>query len=79
MPKQQIEAQLAQLENPTELSQGRAILDYWMSWGVRGDNTAEKAVYLGYVIAKDLYPSLEGQSLEDFIRDVLDGKVKSLY
>jgi hypothetical protein len=79
MPKQQIEAQLAQLENPTELSQGRAILDYWMSWGVRGDNTAEKAVYLGYVLAKDLYPSLEGQSLEDFIRDVLDGKVKSLY
>ncbi|RGP76891.1 isoflavone reductase [Fusarium longipes] len=79
MSKEQIEAQLAQLEDSNVLSQGRAILEYWMSWGVRGDNTAEKAEYLGYVLAKDLYPSLKGQSLEEFIQDVLDGTVKSLY
>ncbi|CEI61361.1 unnamed protein product [Fusarium venenatum] len=79
MPKEQIEAQLAQFKDTTELSQGKAITEYWMSWGVRGDNTAENAVYLGYVLAKDLYPSLKGQSLEDFIRDVVDGKTKSVY
>ncbi|CAF3491292.1 unnamed protein product [Fusarium graminearum] len=79
MSKEQIEAQLAQFKDPAELSQNRAIMDYWMSWGVRGDNTAENAVYLGYILAKDLYPSLTGQSLEDFIRDVLDGKTKSVY
>jgi hypothetical protein len=79
MSKEKIEAQLAQLKSPDELLQQRAILDYWMSWGVRGDNTADNAVYLGYVLAKDLYPSLKGQSLEDFIGDVLDGKVKPVY
>lgn len=79
MSEEQIEAQLAQFKDPNELSQGRAIFEYWKSWGVRGDNSAEKAVYLGYVLAKDLYPSLEGQSLEEFIRDVLDGKVKKAY
>jgi uncharacterized protein YbjT (DUF2867 family) len=79
MSKEKIEAQLAQLKSPDELLQQRAILDYWMSWGVRGDNTADNAVYLGYVLAKDLYPSLNGQSLEDFIGDVLDGKVKPVY
>jgi hypothetical protein len=79
MSKEKIEAQLAQLKNPDELLQQRAILDYWMSWGVRGDNTADNAVYLGYVLAKDLYPSLKGQSLEDFIGDVFDGKVKPVY
>ncbi|QPC70364.1 hypothetical protein HYE68_001116 [Fusarium pseudograminearum] len=79
MSKEQIEAQLAQIQDPAELSLNRAVLDYWMSWGVRGDNTAENAVYLGYVLIKDLYPSLTGQSLEDHIRDVLDGKTKSVY
>ncbi|KAH7185033.1 uncharacterized protein B0J16DRAFT_124048 [Fusarium flagelliforme] len=78
MTKEILESQLAQFKTD-ELSQNRGILEYWMSWGVRGDNTPEKAEYLGYVLAKDLYPDLKGQSLEDFIKDVLDGKVKKAY
>ncbi|KAI1071639.1 hypothetical protein LB507_005066 [Fusarium sp. FIESC RH6] len=78
MTKEMLESQLAQFKTD-ELSQNRGILEYWMSWGVRGDNTPEKAEYLGYVLAKDLYPDLKGQSLEDFIKDVLNGKVKKAY
>lgn len=78
MTEEMLESQLAQFKTD-ELSQNRGILEYWMSWGVRGDNTLEKAEYLGYVLAKDLYPDLKGQSLEDFIKDVLNGKVKKAY
>ncbi|KAF4996922.1 hypothetical protein FDECE_12245 [Fusarium decemcellulare] len=52
---------------------------YWNSWGIRGDNTPEYAKYLGYLVAKDLYPDLEGRSLESFIQEVLEGKGRKVY
>ncbi|KAM0266633.1 hypothetical protein ACHAPA_006683 [Fusarium lateritium] len=79
MSKEQLEEQLVQFKNTSEISQSRAILEYWMSWGVRGDNTPESAVYLGYLLASDLYPSLRGGSLESFIQGVLDGKEGKVY
>ncbi|CAJ0543598.1 Ff.00g038310.m01.CDS01 [Fusarium sp. VM40] len=79
MSKEQLEEQLVAFKDTNEISQNRAILEYWMSWGVRGDNTPENAVYLGYLLASDLYPSLRGGSLESFIQDVFDGKGESVY
>ncbi|KAF5664701.1 isoflavone reductase [Fusarium heterosporum] len=74
LSEDQISEQLLQFKGAHEISQTRAILEYWMSWGVRGDNTAENAVYLGYLLASDLYPSVRGGSLESFIQNVFDGK-----
>ncbi|KAF4420152.1 hypothetical protein F53441_14397 [Fusarium austroafricanum] len=79
MSKEQIEEQISPFKKAGESNDMRSVMEYWMSWGVRGDNTAENAVYLGYVLAKDLYPELQGRSLEEFIQDVLDGKVKKFY
>ncbi|KAH6951942.1 isoflavone reductase-like protein [Fusarium avenaceum] len=79
MSKEQLEEQLVAFKDTSEISQNRAILEYWMSWGVRGDNTPENAVYLGYLLASDLYPSLRGGSLETFIQDVFDGKGEKFY
>ncbi|KAH7233096.1 hypothetical protein BKA59DRAFT_549449 [Fusarium tricinctum] len=79
MSKEQLDEQLVQFKDTKEISQNRAILEYWMSWGVRGDNTPENAVYLGYLLASDLYPSLRGGSLESFVQDVFDGKGEKVY
>ncbi|KAF5682454.1 isoflavone reductase [Fusarium circinatum] len=79
LSKEQIEEMLAPFKASTELNQMRAMYEYWKSWGVRGDNTPENAVYLGYVLAKDLYPSLQGRSLEEFIKDAAEGRVKKAY
>jgi hypothetical protein len=79
LSKEQLDEQLLQFKNTSVISDNRAILEYWMSWGVRGDNTPENAVYLGYLLASDLYPSLRGGSLEAFIQDVFDGKGEKVY
>lgn len=52
----------------------RAISEYHYSWGVRGDNTPESAVYLGYLDFKELYPGVTGRTIRDFFREVLAGK-----
>lgn len=52
---------------------------YWHSWGVRGDNTPEYALYLGYLNAKDLYPDLKGISLRTYCQEVLDGQGRRVY
>jgi hypothetical protein len=79
LSKEQLEEMLAPFRGSTEQNQLRSIYEYWMSWGVRGDNTPENAVYLGYVLAKDLYPSLQARSLEEFIKDAAEGRVKKVY
>ncbi|KAF5570665.1 isoflavone reductase [Fusarium phyllophilum] len=79
LSKEQLEEMLAPFKGSTEQNQMRSIYEYWMSWGVRGDNTPENAVYLGYVLAKDLYPSLQGRSLEEFIKDAAEGSAKKVY
>ncbi|KAF5574646.1 isoflavone reductase [Fusarium pseudoanthophilum] len=79
LSKEQLEEMLAPFRGSTEQNQMRSIYEYWMSWGVRGDNTPENALYLGYALAKDLYPSLQGRSLEEFIKDAAKGRVKKVY
>lgn len=48
-------------------------LQYLRSWGLRGDNTPENAEYLGYVSAKDLYPTMGFIKFEDFLKELIDG------
>ncbi|KFZ12987.1 hypothetical protein V501_03941 [Pseudogymnoascus sp. VKM F-4519 (FW-2642)] len=53
-------------ENAT--AYGKIVMyQYYHSWGVRGDNTPEYARYLGYIIAKELYPDLKGNTLAAYI------------
>ncbi|CAG9941841.1 unnamed protein product [Clonostachys rosea f. rosea IK726] len=56
-----------------------AMSQYELVLGIRGDNSPERAKYLGYLIGKDLYPDLQGESLEQFINDTLAGKIERLY
>ncbi|PLB43351.1 NAD(P)-binding protein [Aspergillus steynii IBT 23096] len=49
------------------------------SWGIRGENTPEYAAYLGYLNGKDLYPDFEFTKFEDYVKEVLEGKVKGVY
>ncbi|KAJ4211705.1 hypothetical protein NW759_012307 [Fusarium solani] len=62
------------LENVSESQ-----FQYWNSWGIRGDNTPEFAKYLGYLLAKELYPDLEGRTLEAYVKDALDGKEQAAW
>lgn len=52
---------------------------YQLSWGVRGDNTPEFAKSIGYLTSKELYPDMDYTKFEDFLRMVLDGKMKPVY
>ncbi|RSM06734.1 hypothetical protein CEP52_005571 [Fusarium oligoseptatum] len=56
-----------------------AIFQYWNTWGIRGDNTPEYARYLGYLIAKDLYPGLEGKPYKKYCEETLEGKSHAVY
>ncbi|KAL1599830.1 hypothetical protein SLS60_007635 [Paraconiothyrium brasiliense] len=56
-----------------------AQMQYWYSCGIRGDNTPEYAEYLGYLSIKDLYPDIIGITLEDYTREVLEGKGRRVY
>ena len=52
---------------------------YTISWGIRGDNTPEYAKYLGYLTSKELYPEMEFVCFENFLQEVLDGRMKGVY
>jgi uncharacterized protein YbjT (DUF2867 family) len=52
---------------------------YVRSWGIRGDNTPERAKELGYVTSKELWPEMEFVKYEDFLGDVVAGKAKPVY
>ncbi|KAH8736072.1 hypothetical protein BGZ61DRAFT_489864 [Ilyonectria robusta] len=56
-----------------------AQFQYWHTWGIRGDNTPEYARYLGYLNAKELYPDLEGKTLEAYCQELLNGDGKGVY
>jgi len=68
-------------QNPTEINAKLAFIanQLFYSWGIRGDNTPENAEYLGYLNGKDLYPDFEYVTFEDYVKEVLDGKVKGVY
>lgn len=55
------------------------LLQYYLSWGVRGDNTPEYAEYLGYLNAQELYPDFKPRTYEAFMRELLDGKGEKIY
>lgn len=52
---------------------------YALSWGVRGDNTPEKAEEVGYVTSKELWPEMEFSGFEDFLKDTLEGRGAAVY
>lgn len=56
-----------------------AQLEYWYSCGIRGDNTPENAKYLGYLLAKDLYPDIIGVTLEAYTHEVLEWRGRRVY
>ena len=67
-------AKLAQ--NPVD-PQGMMVVgmgQYRQLLGIRGDNTPEKAKYLNYLDARDLYPDIRVTPLHQYIEDVLAGK-----
>jgi hypothetical protein len=54
-------------------------LEYYYSWGIRGDNTPAYAEYLGYLNSKDLYPDFKPATYEDFLKHLLAGEVRRVY
>jgi uncharacterized protein YbjT (DUF2867 family) len=52
---------------------------YALSWGIRGDNSPERARELGYVTSKELWPEMEVVGYEDFLRDVVEGRGEMVY
>lgn len=73
----QIQEGLAKLaQNPVD-PQSMMVVgmgQYRQLLGIRGDNTPEKAKYLNYLDAKDLYPDIRVTPLHQYIEDVLAGK-----
>ncbi|KAK6384153.1 hypothetical protein LTR65_009821 [Meristemomyces frigidus] len=70
---------LAASPDDVMLAMQKVSAQYYISWGVRGDNTPEYAAYLGYVTSKELYPDFDFTTFEDFIKEVLAGKGKAVY
>lgn len=68
-------------QNPMDTSARIAFIasQLFYSWGIRGDNTPEYAEYLGYLNGKDLYPDFEYVTFEDYVKEVLEGKVRGVY
>ncbi|EXF81483.1 isoflavone reductase [Colletotrichum fioriniae PJ7] len=79
MSADEIEAAMVKAKDDKANPHRLSVLQYRKSWGLRGDNTPEYARYLGYQIAKDLYPDLTGNSFEAFCGEALEGKVNSIY
>ncbi|KAL1896437.1 hypothetical protein Cpir12675_002841 [Ceratocystis pirilliformis] len=82
--KEELESNISECEAEMAKSNQTDMLKLGMSQyknllGIRGDNTPEKAKYLGYLDAKELYPEIEAIPLESYIKDMLDGKLKAPY
>ncbi|KAL4805968.1 hypothetical protein BDV18DRAFT_140237 [Aspergillus unguis] len=57
----------------------RYLAEYQLSWGIRGDNSPEYAKYLGYLLAKDLYPDFKPVDFKTYLTDVYNGVAKGIY
>lgn len=55
------------------------LLNYYLSWGIRGDNTPEYAKFLGYLNAQELYPDFKPRTFEAFVQELLSGKADKVY
>ncbi|KAF7540063.1 hypothetical protein G7054_g1638 [Neopestalotiopsis clavispora] len=75
---EQIQEGLAKLaQNPVD-PQSMMVVgmgQYRQLLGIRGDSTPEKAKYLNYLDARDLYPDVRVTPLRQYIEDALAGKV----
>jgi hypothetical protein len=86
IPVDKVEAQRAEARKAVEADPANvgavmalAGADYGYSMNVRGDNAPEYAKYLGYLDAKELYPDLEYTKFDDFLAQLVEGKVKRVY
>lgn len=68
-------------ENPGDFMVGLQVVggQYRRSWGIKGENTPEYAKYLGYVTSKELYPDMKFTKLDEYLKDVVDGKARGVY
>lgn len=55
------------------------LLNYFLSWGIRGHNTPEFAATLGYLNAQELYPDFKPRTFEAFVHELLSGKAEKVY
>src|SRR5688572_8060043 len=67
------------IANPADMAQiiVKAVTEYKVSWGIRGDNTPERAAYLGYLDARELYQDLKTKSMEEFVKELVEGSRKA--
>ncbi len=56
-----------------------ASAEYEYSKYVRMDNRAQYAGYLGYLDVRELYPDSVPRKFTEFVRDLMDGKVRRPY
>lgn len=75
------EAHAALSRNPADMSAIFSLNEhqYFLSCGIRGDNSPNNAEYLGYLSVKDLYPEIDFIKFKDYITDALKGKAKRVY
>ncbi|EED24102.1 conserved hypothetical protein [Talaromyces stipitatus ATCC 10500] len=69
-------------KNPMDMDTivSKSMLEYKYSRWIRGDNTPEHAEYLGYLNAKDLYPDFKYKTIDDCLRELMEGnRVANLY
>ncbi|KAF2719739.1 isoflavone reductase family protein [Polychaeton citri CBS 116435] len=80
--RQIVEADTKLKDNPEELASStiqKVASQYYLSWGIRGENTPEYARYLGYLDGKKLYPDVKFTSFESYLQEVVSGKAKGVY
>ncbi|RSL83123.1 hypothetical protein CEP52_016791 [Fusarium oligoseptatum] len=73
----QAEVSKGDMGRPAMASLGMAQYKYML--GIRADNTLERARYLGYLDAKDLYPDVIVTPFQKYVEDVFHGRVKAAY
>ncbi|WQF79284.1 Putative NmrA-like domain, NAD(P)-binding domain superfamily [Colletotrichum destructivum] len=76
---EEVEAEIAKSKDDPERFLDHYHYSYHMSCDIKGENTPEYARYLGYLVAKDLYPDLHGISFEDFVKETLEKGLEPMY
>lgn len=73
-------AQQALQANPNDIKSFFALnmCQYFLSWGIRGDNSPRIACYLGYLDCKELYPDMTFTPFEEYVQEALDGKAEAV-
>lgn len=61
--------------NPADMQQliAKHVTEYKISWAIRGDNAPERAEYLGYLDARELYPDIKPKSMDEFVKELVAG------